>query len=87
MAFSHGRIGEVAMDKRKFLKRMGLVAVGAASAGGIYPFLEAKWCHVARRTIALPNLPLSFRGATVRCWPTCTTGRSCRWLTSGMSSR
>ena len=27
--------------------------------------LEAKWCRVARQTIALPNLPPPFRGTTV----------------------
>ena len=36
-----------------------------AAAGGAYPFLEAKWCRVVRRTIALPNLPPPFRGTTV----------------------
>jgi predicted MPP superfamily phosphohydrolase len=59
------RIGAVVMDRRKFLKRVGLAALGSAAAGGVYPFLEAKWCRVARRTIALPNLPAPFRGATV----------------------
>jgi predicted MPP superfamily phosphohydrolase len=54
-----------AMDRRKFLKRAALAAVGAATAGGAYPFLEAKWCRVVRRTIALPNLPGPFRGTTV----------------------
>jgi uncharacterized protein len=53
------------MDRRKFLKRMGLAAVATAAASGAYPFLEAKWCRVARRTIALPNLPPPFRGTTV----------------------
>ena len=53
------------MDRRKFLKRVGLAAAGMVAAGGAYPFLEAKWCRVARRTIALPNLPASFRGTTV----------------------
>jgi predicted MPP superfamily phosphohydrolase len=53
------------MDRRKFLKRAGLTAFGAAVAGGVYPFLEAKWCQVARRTIAVPSLPRPFRGTTV----------------------
>ena len=54
------------MDRRKLLKRAGLAALGSLVAGGgIYPFLEAKWCRVARRTIALPNLPPSFRGTKV----------------------
>jgi uncharacterized protein len=53
------------MDRRKFLKRLGLAAIGAAAAGGAYPFLEARWCGVVRRTIALPNLPAPFRGTTV----------------------
>lgn len=53
------------MDRRKFLKRAVWTAVGAAVAGGVYPFLEAKWCRVLRRTIAVPNLPQPFRGTTV----------------------
>lgn len=52
------------MDRRKFLKRAGLAALGTTVVGGVYPFLEAKWCHVARRTIAVPNLPPPFRGTT-----------------------
>jgi uncharacterized protein len=59
------RIGEKAMDRRKFLKRIALASASAAAVGGVYPFLEAKWCRVARRTIALPNLPEPFRGTTV----------------------
>jgi len=35
------------------------------TAAGIYPFLEAKWCRLARRTITLPNLPPTFRGMTL----------------------
>ena len=54
-----------AMDRRKFLKRAGLAALATATAGAVYPFLEAKWCRVVRRTIALPNLPSPFRGTTV----------------------
>jgi uncharacterized protein len=53
------------MDRRKFLKRAGLAALGAATAGAVYPFLEAKWCRVLRQTVALPNLPSPFRGTTV----------------------
>jgi uncharacterized protein len=54
------------MDRRKFLKRTGLAAVGSALAGaGVYPFLEAKWLRVVRRTITVPNLPPPFRGMTV----------------------
>jgi predicted MPP superfamily phosphohydrolase len=53
------------MDRRKFLKRAGLTALGVGAAGAVYPFLEAKWCRVVQRTIALPNLPSPFRGMTV----------------------
>ena len=53
------------MDRRKFLKVGGLTALASAAAGMIYPFLEAKWCRVVRRTIALPNLPPPFRGVTI----------------------
>jgi uncharacterized protein len=58
--------GAETMDRRKFLKRSGLVALGSVTAGlGIYPFLEAKWCRVKRQTIAVPNLPPAFRGTTI----------------------
>jgi predicted MPP superfamily phosphohydrolase len=53
------------MNRRKLLKLAGLTALGSASVVGVYPFLEAKWCHVARHTIKLPNLPASFRGLRV----------------------
>ena len=53
------------MDRRKFLKRAALAAVGGATLGGVYPFLEAKWCRVLQRTIVVPNLPRPFRGTTV----------------------
>ncbi len=53
------------MDRRKFVKTAGLATLGAIGAGLVYPFLEAKWCRVVRRTIALPNLPSPFRGTTV----------------------
>src|SRR4051812_23616842 len=59
-----GPIGVDAMDRRKFLKRAGWAALGSVAAGGIYPLLEAKWCRVVRRTIAMPNLPSPFRGTT-----------------------
>jgi predicted MPP superfamily phosphohydrolase len=53
------------MDRRKFLKRSALAALGSLVAGGVYPFLEAKWCRVVRQAIALPNLPPPFRGIKV----------------------
>ncbi len=53
------------MDRRKFLKTAGLVGLGSVTAGGVYPFLEAKWCRVSQQQIALPNLPATFRGTTV----------------------
>jgi len=53
------------VNRRRFLKRAGLAALGATAAGGTYPFLEAKWCRVVPRTIVLPNLPKPFDGATV----------------------
>jgi predicted MPP superfamily phosphohydrolase len=53
------------MDRRKILKVAGLTALGSVATGMVYPFLEAKWCRVVRRTIALPNLPPPFRGTTV----------------------
>jgi predicted MPP superfamily phosphohydrolase len=53
------------MDRRKFLKRAGLAALGTMAAGGVYPFLEARWARVVRRTIAVPNLAPPFRGTAV----------------------
>jgi len=54
------------MDRRRLFKRVGLAALGSMTAcGSAYPFLEAKWCHLTRQTIALPNLPSAFRGTTV----------------------
>jgi len=53
------------MDRRKFFKIAGVTALGSVTAAGIYPFLEAKWCRLARRTIRLPNLPPMFRGMTL----------------------
>jgi uncharacterized protein len=54
------------MDRRKFLKGLGLAALGSTTVSGLaYPFLEAKWLQVVRRTIALPKLPVPFHGTTV----------------------
>jgi predicted MPP superfamily phosphohydrolase len=53
------------MDRRKFLKYAGITSLGTVTATGLYPFLEAKWCRVARQVVALPNLPSTFRGTTV----------------------
>jgi uncharacterized protein len=52
-------------DRRKFFKRAGIAALGAAGVGTAYPMLEAKWCRLVRQSIALPKLPASFRGLTV----------------------
>jgi predicted MPP superfamily phosphohydrolase len=53
------------MDRRKVLKLVGLTTLGSVAAGMVYPFLEAKWCRVVQRTIALRNLPPPFRGTTI----------------------
>jgi predicted MPP superfamily phosphohydrolase len=53
------------MDRRKFLKATGLTTLGSVAVSMVYPFLEANWCRVVRRTIPLPNLPVPFRGTTV----------------------
>jgi predicted MPP superfamily phosphohydrolase len=50
------------MNRRRFLKR---AAVGAVALGGIYPFLEAKWCRVNRVTVPMPGLPRPFDGTTI----------------------
>ena len=53
------------MDRRRFLKRAATVGLGSLTAGGAYPFLEAKWCRVVQQTIAVPNLAGVFRGTRV----------------------
>lgn len=53
------------MDRRKFFKFAGITALGSATATGVYPFLEAKWCRLTRHTIVLPNLQPTFRGMTI----------------------
>ncbi len=52
------------MDRRRFLKRAAIGSAGAILAGGVYPFLEAKWTRLTRVTVALPNLPAPFEGTT-----------------------
>jgi uncharacterized protein len=53
------------LRRREFLKRLGIIALGSTAAAGAYPFLEAKWCRIARRIVTLPNLPPAFRGTTL----------------------
>jgi len=53
------------MNRRRFFKRAAIGAAGAAVVGGVYPFLEAKWCRVTRRAVRLANLPGPFEGTTV----------------------
>lgn len=50
------------MNRRRWLKR---AAIGSVLAGGVYPFLEAKWCGLTRVTAGLPNLPGPFQGTTI----------------------
>jgi predicted MPP superfamily phosphohydrolase len=58
--------GAEAMDRRRFLKKVGLAALGPTAIGSaVYPFLEAKWCGLTQRAIALPNLPSAFRGTRI----------------------
>ncbi len=49
-------------NRRKWIGRAAIVSVGL---GGVYPFLEAKWCRVARATVRLRNLPAAFEGLRV----------------------
>src|SRR4051794_18187750 len=46
-----GRMSGMGIDRRRFLKQAGVVGLGGMTAAGIYPFLEAKWCRLVRRTI------------------------------------
>jgi hypothetical protein len=50
------------MNRRQWIKR---VAIGSVIMGGVYPFLEAKWCRVTRVTVGLPNLGSPFEGKTI----------------------
>lgn len=50
------------MNRRKWIKR---AAIGSVLAGGVYPFLEAKWLRVTRATVGVPNLPRTFEGTRV----------------------
>jgi len=51
------------MDRRKFFKIAGVTILGSVTAAGIYPFLEAKWCRLAWRTITLPSPDQAICGA------------------------
>jgi len=53
------------ITRRKFWTRAALGAAAVSAAGAGYPLLEAKWCRLTRRTIAVPRLPASFRGLSV----------------------
>jgi len=55
----------MAWNRRQFLKRTGVTALGTVTAAGAYPFLEAKWCRTVRRVIKVPNLPPAFRETTL----------------------
>ncbi len=50
------------INRRKWATR---AAIGSVVLGGVYPFLEAKWLGVTRRTVRLRNLPAPFEGTTV----------------------
>lgn len=59
-------MSKLGTNRRRFLKRAAaVVGLAGLTGGGAYPFLEAKWCRVAERTIALPNLPAEFRGVRI----------------------
>ena len=50
------------MTRRQLIKRAAATTV---VAGGIYPFLEAKWVRLTRQVVAIPQLPAAFDGTTV----------------------
>jgi uncharacterized protein len=50
------------MNRRRWIKR---AAIGSVLLGGVYPFLEAKWCRLKQRTVRLSNLPRPFEGTTI----------------------
>ncbi len=56
---------EARTTRRGFLARAALGATATGLAAGAYPFLEARWLRLTRRTIAVPRLPSSFRGLSV----------------------
>ncbi len=53
------------ISRRRFWKRAAIGVAAASAAGASYPLLEAKWCRLTRRTLAVRNLPASFRGLSV----------------------
>ncbi len=53
------------MSRRKFLKRALLGGVGACVAMGAYPFAEARFYGISRRTVGVPKLPRAFDGTTI----------------------
>jgi len=53
------------ISRRRFWKRAAVGAAAASAMGASYPLLEAKWCRLTRRTLAVRNLPTSFRGLSV----------------------
>jgi predicted MPP superfamily phosphohydrolase len=55
----------MAIDRRKFLMRAIAPALGLGLAGGAYPLIEARWCHVTRLNFRMPNLPRAFEGTTL----------------------
>jgi len=53
------------MNRRKFVKMAIGATLAVGTAGAAYPFLEAKWCRVLRRTLQVPKLPSPFEGMKV----------------------
>lgn len=53
------------ISRRKFLKRVVYGGVGACAALGVYPFVEARFFKVTRRSIAVAALPGEFAGTTI----------------------
>jgi predicted MPP superfamily phosphohydrolase len=53
------------VNRRKVLKLAAGSAIGVMTLGVAYPILEARWCRVARATIAVPRLPAPFVGTTI----------------------
>jgi predicted MPP superfamily phosphohydrolase len=53
------------MNRREFLTWARRAALAAPAAVLGYGLFEASWFHVARHTIAIPNLPAAFDGLTI----------------------
>ncbi|MDK1030926.1 MAG: metallophosphoesterase [Planctomycetia bacterium] len=53
------------LSRRRFLRRAGLVVVGAAVATGVWSLIEPRWLAVTHPRIVVPGLPGEFDGLKI----------------------